>query len=352
MEEILIVLLCLFLNALFAAYEMAFVSVSKSELRALSRKGDLRARRLIQLRESPERTLSIIQVGITLVGALAAAVGGAGAAETLEPSLMGLFGLRELYAEILSVLIVVVPLTYLSVVIGELVPKSLALRNPKRIVLMGAEALFISDRLLSPIVTLLESSTKFLLKYFFSKSKHDEQHTPITIEIDSFSPLHQRFMLNMANIEKIKVQDIQVPWSEVVAIESSSSMEQVKAIVLTSGHTRLPVVEGEKVLGILHTKEFLAWSETGEREWKDITRTALKVGPNLLALRLLRQMQEKRSHLSVLEDSNSKPLGIVTLEDILEEVVGDIFDEDDDGKIRKIFAARARSRTTSQMRKG
>ncbi|MFZ4405569.1 MAG: CNNM domain-containing protein, partial [Pseudobdellovibrionaceae bacterium] len=169
MDEIIVVAVCLFLNALFAAYEMAFVSVPRSELRGLARSGNKAAKALLSLREHPERTLSAIQVGITLVSAIAAAVGGVGAAETLEPYFMQKFSMSERVAEVLSVALVVIPITYLSVVIGELVPKTLALRNPTKIVLAGASALFVADRVLSPIISLLEWSTKKILKISFSR---------------------------------------------------------------------------------------------------------------------------------------------------------------------------------------
>jgi putative hemolysin len=175
MTEIVVVFICLLLNALFAGYEMAFVSVPRSELRGLARAGNKEAKSLLSLRENPERTLSVIQVGITLVGAVAAAVGGSGAGEFIEPYFVKKFDLSEGVAEGLSVALVVIPITYLSVVVGELVPKTLALRNPAKIVLSGAMALFLADRILSPIISLLEWSTKKILK-IFSESQRSRRH--------------------------------------------------------------------------------------------------------------------------------------------------------------------------------
>lgn len=343
MEEIIIITTCLFLNALFAAYEMAFVSVSRPELRSAARRGNMAAQRLSSLRESPERTLSIIQVGITLVGAVAAAVGGSGAAENIEPFFVQL-GFRELSAEIIAVLLVVTPITYLSVVVGELVPKTLALRTPLRIVLAGAPALFIADRVLSPIVGVLEWSTKRILKTFFKRSRPSGAPAQTTIELDEFSPVHQTLMLNMAGIEKKKINDILLPWSQVNFVKSTDSIEQITQVVLSSGHTRLPVTENGHVVGILHTKEFVALKESGERNWQSIVRPALKVRPTDSALGVLGVMQERRNHMTVVFSSAGERLGIVTMEDILEEVVGDIFDEDDDGRVRKVYAAKVRSR--------
>jgi putative hemolysin len=350
MEEVIIVSLCLALNAVFAAYEMAFVSVHKPELRALARKGHKDAQALLRLRDNPERTLSVLQIGITLVGAVAAAVGGAGATDALEPYFASRFGMNEFIAETLAVVIIVLPITYLSVVVGELVPKTLALRSPMRIVLAGAKWIFIADRVLSPLVRILEKSTHWILKSFFKDSKSQTSNAPQgTLEIDSFSPVHQSFILNMADIENKKIRDIFVPWSQAFSVRNTDPIEEVLQVVLNSGHTRLPVVQDSHVIGVLHTKEFMALKESGERSWSSIIRPILSVRSLDSALGVMRMMQERRSHMALVVSTENQCEGIVTLEDILEEVVGEIRDEDDDGKIRKVFAARAKARPKSSL---
>lgn len=344
MGEAVVILGCLFLNALFAAYEMAFVSIPRSELRGLVKSGNKDAKTLLSLRENPERTLSIIQIGITLVGAIAAAVGGAGAGETLEPYFIQSLGMQERVAEVLAVVLVVIPITYLSVVVGELVPKTLALRNPVKIVLAGAKVLFVADRVFSPFITALEWSTKVILKVFFRKSKAALPSDHAAIEIDTFSPVHQKFMLNMADIEKKKIKDILLPWSQVVSVQKSSTMEEITLTVVSSGHTRLPVKDNGQVAGVLHTKEFIALKESGENNWQAIIRPVLFVQPTDSALGVMRLLQDKKNHMAIVASSSGERLGLVTMEDILEEVVGDIFDEDDDGRVQKIYAAKVKSR--------
>lgn len=345
MDEAIVIAVCLFLNALFAAYEMAFVSIPRSELRGIAKAGNKDAKTLLSLRENPERTLSIIQIGITLVGAIAAAIGGAGAGETLEPYFMQTYGMQERTAEVLSVFLVVLPITYLSVVVGELVPKTLALRNPAKIVLAGAKPLFLADRILSPAITVLEWSTKRILKIFFRKSKPlppPSESAPI--EIDTFSPVHQKFMLNMAGLEKRSIKDILLPWQQVISVQKSATMDEIIQAVVGSGHTRLPVKEDGRVAGILHTKEFIALKESGEKNWQSIIRPALIVQPTDSTLGVMRLLQDKRNHMAIVALPSGERLGIVTLEDILEEIVGDIFDEDDDEHVRKVYAAKIKSR--------
>jgi putative hemolysin len=344
MGEIIIVVVCLGINALLAAYEMAFVSVTKSELRSLARNGSRQAQTLLTLRDNPERTLSVIQVGITFVGAIAAAVGGAGASDSIEPFLVDSLQVSESLAEAFAVMLVVIPLSYLSVVIGELVPKSLALRDPRSIVFAGAGVLSVADRILSPVVSVLEVSTKFILQIFFPKKNADDDLEQTNLELDSLSPKHRRFVLNMANIEKKLVKDIMVPWSEVNHVSINDSIEEVAHVVLSSGHTRLPVRDNGKVAGVLHTKEFMSLRESGDDKWINIVRPVLKVNPLDSAFALLCLMQDRRSHLAVVLSHNGDRAGIVTLEDIVEEVIGDIFDEDDDGKVRKIFITRTKDK--------
>jgi putative hemolysin len=345
MDELIIVAVCLFLNAIFAAYEMAFVSMPASELRALARKGNKNAQSVLGLRENPERTLSIIQIGITLVGAIAAAVGGLGASESLEPYFVSQFELSERAAEFLSIMLIVLPLTFLSVVIGELVPKSLALRNPRRIVLSGAQALIVVDRVLAPVISILENSTKLILRTLFKKQKKEENFVQSSVEIDTLSPVHQRFVLNMVNIETKQIKDILLPWDQVTKVNSSDSIDDVTSVVLSSGHTRLPVESDGYIQGVLHTKEFMTLRESGTFQWQSIVRPVLGVRVTDSALAVLRFMQERRSHLCVVFSLAGERTGIVTLEDIVEEVFGDIYDEDDDGRVRKIFAVRAKDKT-------
>jgi putative hemolysin len=344
MDEILTVSLCLTLNALLAAYEMAFVSVPRSELRALSKAGNKNASSLLNLRENPERTLSIIQIGITLVGAIAAAVGGAGAGETLEPYFMQNFGMSERSAETLSLILVVIPITYLSVVVGELVPKTLALRNPAKIVLAGAKPLFIADRIFSPVISVLEWSTQRVLKTFFPRSTATQPTEAATVELNEFSPVHQKFILNMADIERKLLRDILLPWAQVTFVQKSATLDEVFQVVLNSGHTRLPVKENGVVLGLLHTKEFISLRESGEANWQSIVRPTLILKPTDSALGTMRLLQDKKTHMAMVASPQGQLMGIVTLEDILEEVVGDIFDEDDDGRVRKVYAAKIKSR--------
>ncbi len=341
MIQVLIVVLCLILNAIFSSVEMAFVTIGKPELRKKAKAGDARARRLLALRENPERALSVIQIGITLVGAISAAVGGAGAEEQLAPIFETRFGWSEQLAEGVAISLIVIPLTYFSVVIGELVPKSIALRYPNQVLKFGTSILYFGIQFLGPLVTILDGSTRIILKAILPKSQRSIEEAPHSaLDLDGFSVHQRQYILNLANIETKRVREAYLPWSQVAWIEQSATFEDVVSKVIQSGHTRLPVLKDGELIGVLHSKEFLAFSASGSRDWHSILREAVRVRPQDDLLSLLRKLQNQKRHMAVVFE-HDKLLGVITLEDIIEEVVGDIFDEDDDGLVNKMLSGRA-----------
>lgn len=342
MIELAVIVLCLLINALLAGAEMAFVAVSKPGLRELVRQGHKKAELLLRLREHPERTLSVIQIGITMVAALAGAAGGAGAEEVLSPSIEAWWGVTENTADTIAIGIVVLPLTYFTVVVGELVPKTLALKHTLGFALRVAPWLSFSDKILGPLVTVLEWSTKQLLKLLTlwpKRSIEAEVREPIedTVELGSLSSQHRQYVLNLVDLETKRVQDIYLPWEQVVAVDSEQSAQDVETIVITSGHTRLPVLNGAAVAGILNTKEFIALRAAGGDNWPSLVRPVVELQAKTLLLTGLKMLQDRRIHLGIVYAGRTR-LGIITLEDILEEVVGDIYDEDDEGTLKRILS--------------
>lgn len=351
--------ICLVLNALFAAVEMAFVTVTKSRLRELARVGNRDAARILGLRDNPERTLSIIQVGITIVGSAAAAVGGVGAMSTISPWLQAQISVSESVANSIAIIAVVLPITYVNVVLGELVPKTLALKNPLAIVLASARWLTLFDRVLSPAVSLLEASTKIVLRFIetFLKPMKALQsgRAPVAVEeferpkegveLEHLSHKTREYVLNLVDLEHKRIRDVRLPWSSVLSVQMTDSADEVEKVVFASGHTRLPVMNGEEAVGILNTKEFIVLNATsGQSDWRNLVRPVVRVDEGSPILRALRRMQDQRSHLSI-TFKNGVISGIVTIEDIFEEIIGDIFDEDDDGKLRRVLSTAARIRS-------
>jgi putative hemolysin len=340
MIELVVITLCLCLNAILALVEMAFVSVSKPELKALS-KTNTQAQKLLKLREKPERTMSVLQIGITIVGAISAAVGGIGAEEKISPYLMAQLGISESFSKFIAITLVVIPLTYVHSVLGELVPKTLGLRFPMKISLATVQGLIVAEAFLSPFVKVLEKSTQFFLRTFNPPNKSNNQASEgqDVVNIGNLSNAHQQYVINLVHIETKKIRDILLPWSQVNLLDISSNLNEILSMVIKSGHTRLPVVSEGEVTGILHSKEFISFISSGDENWKKIIRPVLRIAPNEGILKTLRFMQDKKSHMALVQNGD-QILGIVTLEDIIEEIVGDIYDEDDDGMLRKVLSQR------------
>jgi putative hemolysin len=338
MLELIVIIICLIINAVLAGSETAFIAVSRPSLRELIRQGNEKAKILYSLRENPERTLSVIQVGITFVGALAAAVGGAGAEETITPWLIAHFGINDSFAEILAMLTIVIPLTYVSVVLGELVPKTFALRRPLFLAFKTGPWLNLIGRFIDPIVTALEWSTKKIVNLFPAEHMVHEESSPqeSPIELNVLSAPNREYVLNIFKIEKTTVKEVLVEWSEVTYVEDSQTLEQVESIIISSAHTRLPVIKNNEVTGIINAKEFLAFQKTGQTNWISLIRPPIRIPINMPMLSALQVMQENRAHMAIVYSGNTK-VGLVTMEAIFEEIIGDIYDEEDDGTLKRIL---------------
>lgn len=345
--EWLVVAVCLILNALLAASEIAFITLTRAQVRELAKSGKRSAETLLELRENPERTLSVIQVGISLVGALAAAVGGAEAYQSLSPYLQFKLGVGPKVATALAIMVLVVPLTFFNVIFAELVPKTLAMRHPMKIALLSSRWLMTLDYIFLPIVDFLEWSTKKVLSLFFPKSRSAAQTAPAdTVELDLLSSQARQYVLNLVGLEKKRVHDVMLPWAQVDNVDFKQQILEVEAVALRSGHTRLPVMAEGQIFGIINTKELIALIKAGSDKWTQIVRPVSRVQEFDTLLKALRQMQEKRSHLSAVF-AGATLIGIVTMEDILEEVIGEIYDEDDDGALRRILSSAGRMRGTT-----
>lgn len=341
MLDFLIVIICLLINAFFSAYEMAFVTVSKDEIEELQETKKFISSLLSRFKKRPERTLSIIQIGITLVGAIAAAVGGTGAVESLEPYLVKNFGISNSMAEGISVAIVILPLTYFSVVFGELLPKTIALKHPVRVLILGTNILKLIDTILSPIVSVLEISTNFLLKLIgVSTTVEEEDNFSNVIEIGTLPEYHQKFVENLVSLKNHKVYKSMIPWQKVVHLNFSDSEDEVRSKTLASPHSRFPVMDGDTLVGILNLKELPLKSEN--IPWEGTLSPAFKVAPNDKVLDAFLKMQEKQTHIAVVVNDEEKVLGIITIEDILEEIVGDIYEQISFNRTSKMLSNRGK----------
>lgn len=335
MTELLVIIVCIGLNAGLAAVEAAFISVSKADLRVQGGSENLRVRRLLHLRDRPERSLSVIQIGITLVGIVSGTVGGAGAQEFVSPFLQRFFELGPATAKAIAIATVAVPLMFGTVLFGELVPKAFALRHAEYIALAGARWLVLLERMLLPVVELLAWATRTVVAVI-----PRQPFARTTAETPVGAGPH--YALNLVDLAQRRVRDAMVPWSAATKADASMPSQAVANLALASGHTRLPVLRDGEVVGLLHTKELLTFMAAGEVDWRALVRPIVSVAPEDPLLSVLLLLQRRRSHLAIVLARDRTPLGVVTLEDILEEVLGDLYDEDDDQAVIQLLAARGK----------
>jgi putative hemolysin len=161
----------------------------------------------------------------------------------------------------------------------------------------------------------------------------------------------QHYALDLVDLAQRRVRDAMVPWSQAVTADTSMSPQSLSDLALASGHTRLPILRNGEVSGVLHTKELLTFLAAGEHDWRTLVRPAVTVGPDDPLLSVLRLLQARRSHMGIVIGHDRMPLGIVTLEDILEEVLGDLYDEDDDRAVERLLATRGKLKDVVMQRR-
>lgn len=338
MEWIVVIILLLF-NGVLSCMEMAFASTNVPLLRDMAFKGNKAAKIFLNLRARPERTFAVIQVGITLIGALSAALGGGKVIKSIQPYIENLLGISETTAEFVGIALFVIPFTFFSVVIGELIPKAIAIRYPEEVSLASSRLLTIMTKIATPVVHILEQSTvKFLSLVGINSFLPSEEGGVSELSLSSLHPLHRDYILNLFTLRFKKASEVMVPFSRVTTVRNSMSKEEILKVIIDCGHTRLPVISDEiepQVIGILHTKEFIAMMDTKtEFSLTSLLRKPYFVNLNESILRMLKNFQGNRTHMAIVRQDN-QIMGIVTLEDIVEEVLGEIHDEDDDGRVKR-----------------
>lgn len=338
LTELLIVLALTLAGGVFAGAEIAIVSVRKTRLQELLDDGRRGAKALLALRGQPERFLATVQVGITVIGATAAAFGGATLAEHLAPVLESIDGLAP-YADDVAFVTVVLSVSYLSIVIGELVPKSLALRSSERYALAIAGPLLGLSWLARPIVWLLSSSANLVLKPFgdtttFTETRHSAEELQRLVEeaakAGTIPPDTGEIVIRALELPELRAADVMVPRQDVIMLPHDASPEQLLRVAKEHPYNRLPVYEDrfDNVVGYVSMKDLLPRAlEGAPLAIRQIMRPAFFVPESKRAVELLQDMRDRRLPFAVVVDEQGGLAGIVTFEDLVEEIVGDIFSE-------------------------
>ncbi|MEW5851134.1 MAG: hemolysin family protein [Myxococcota bacterium] len=338
LNELLIIVALILANGVFSGAEIAIISLRKSRMAALLEEGRRGARAVERLRTQPESFLATVQVGITVVGATAAAFGGATLAARLTPLLTPVLGKN---AEEVSFAIVVALVSYLSLILGELVPKSLALRSGEAYALLIGQPLLWLSTLARPVVWLLTGSSNLVLRLFGDRtsftealmSREEVQHVVEEAgESGSIDVKSSEMASRALELVTLTAADVMVPRPEVVSLARTASLAEVRHALVERGHSRVPVHSGnpDDVVGYLSSKDVLKLLSDGQPVVvANLVRPAYFVPLTMSASNLLKEMQQRKVQIAIVVDELGSMSGLVTMEDLVEEVVGDIFNEHD-----------------------
>jgi len=340
--DIFLIALFILLNGYFAAAEIAVVTMRRSRIKQLLDEGHKNAGALNRLRESPDRFLATIQIGMTLSGGLASAIGGTIAVEVIKPFLKTLpVPFIAASSEAIAIAIVVLVVSYFSLVVGELIPKSFSLSNPEAIGLFAAPAIERFSKLTTVFVQLLTVSTNLLLRPFGKKAFTErgyitEEEVKLLIEEGGeqgvFEPEEKELIHSVFEFTDTSVKEVMIPAPQMVTIGLAMTVDEVRSIISEEKFSRYPVIgkDVNDIRGMLYAKDFFnILSKTGGVDIRRIIKPPIFIPETMKISILLREMQKKRVHMAIVIDEYGAVSGLVTLEDLLEEIVGEIRDEYD-----------------------
>jgi Mg2+/Co2+ transporter CorB len=336
--EVLILFGLVLLNGVFAMSEVALLTARRSRLEQLAHEGDTLAMAALRLAQNPTRFLSTIQIGITSVGILNGIIGEALFAESLSAWMQARFGIEPKASGIAATAVIVIGVTYVSIVAGELVPKRLGQHNAVGIARFVAFPMLGLAKFSAPFVWLLSVSTDAILNpllrlFRLRNGETDSEMTPeeirtILLEYSNFLPKkHTSILLNLFDLGEVTVQDIMVPRAKIEGVCLEDGMETVLRQLATAHHQRLVVYRDHEgnLAGILHLRKIMSALHTGavdEAALLEVLDEPYFVPASTTVLTQLQYFQENRERVALVVDEYGEVLGLVTLEDILEEIIG------------------------------
>jgi putative hemolysin len=330
------------LSAFFAAAEISLVSVSDAKIRSLAEQGNRRARLIERTTQDSTRFLATIQIGVTLLGFLTAALTASWLEAPVAKLLSPLFGEGELGSNIALTLVTAASAS-VSLIFSELVPKRLALRNAESVAMFSVQPIFWLGRFTYPLVRFFSATTNFILTLTGNPPGDDEGKVSIE-EVKAMvdaartggavGEQQKRIIYGAVELSSITARAIMVPRVQIQFLQVTTPLQTVTAMVGQNAHTRLPVCDGDldQILGVLHVKDLILpirELQDPALDLRELIRPVRFVPENKPAADLLREMQRDRLHLVIVRDEFGGTAGLVTLEDVLEEIVGEIRDEYD-----------------------
>ncbi|RJP49809.1 MAG: HlyC/CorC family transporter [Anaerolineaceae bacterium] len=337
-NEILIILVLILINGLLSMSEAAMLSTRKTKLQQLAKLGDKAARSALELLDSPNVFLSTIQIAITLIGVLAGAVGGATLSEPLATELAKIEFLAA-YAGSIAITFVVLVITLLTIWLGELVPKRIGLHSPEKITKIVAAPLLFLSKLFSPIIKLMSNATDMALKLIGIKPSEEppitEEELQVLIDQGTqagiFEESEQDMVEGVFSLGDQRVYSLMTPRTEIVWLDINDTTDIILEKIANCTYSRFPVRQDslEAIVGIVKSRDLLVTSLSGkEIKLKDLVRPAYFIPETMLASRALEILKEKNTELLLVVDEFGGLQGLLTINDILEEIVGEMEGEE------------------------
>lgn len=343
-KQILLQIILIALNAFFAATEIAVISLNEKKVRALAEDGNKKAVKMLKIIEEPTQFLSTIQIGITLAGFLGSAFAADNFAEVLSAAISKAFNLSADNTKIINtvaVVLVTLILSYFTLIFGELVPKRIAMKHKEKLANSVCGIISFLAAVLKPIIWFLTISTNAVLR-LVGIDPHEKEE-PVSEEdivlmldagADEGSLDHDdiEYIKNVFKLDKMTAEDVMTPRKSVISISYDASDKEILEIIEEESYSRIPVYEDnpDKIIGILHACDYLLKKNEKNFDLKSILHTPVFVPETVSLDVLFKDMQTDHNHLAVVVNEYGETSGIVTMEDILEEIVGEIWDERDE----------------------
>jgi len=344
--EVTLIFLLVIANGVFAMAELAVVSSRKARLRQKAEEGHRGAGVALELAEKPDDFLSTVQVGITMIGTLAGAFGGATVAEKFAIYLKEFPAIAQ-YADSIAITVIVLLISYFSLILGELVPKNLALSNPEKIAGMLAPPMRLLARAGSPFVRFLTFSTRVVMKLIPVKASTDAPVTEEEIKVllaqgtehGTFEEAEQEMVAGVFRLGDRRVMDLMQPRGKVRCLDVEEAWAVNREVLRNSAFSRYPVIEGDldRVIGVVHVKDlFLLLDNAQPLDLRSIARAPLLFPEGTPAFDALERFQESGQEMALIIDEHGSVEGIVTLTDLMEGVLGDMRGPGDDTRAKAV----------------
>lgn len=344
--EIFFLLVLIFLNAFFAASEIALISLNDNKIRLMAEEGHKKAKLIMLLLGEPSRFLATIQIGITLAGFMASAF----ASESFADRLVLLIkqtglSVSEAFLKTVSMVVITLILSYFTLVIGELVPKRLAMKKADKIAMFVVKPLWFLSAVTSPFVKFLTVSTNFVVRLFGVDPNADDKNVTeeeirmmvdVSQEKGSIQVTEKQMINNIFEFDNKTVLDIMTHRTDIVALPVGANLDDVTSIINEEKYSRIPVYEDsiDNIVGILYVKDLIRFvglvNNNVDFNLRNIIRHPYYVPSSKKTDELFKELQKNKTHMVVIIDEYGGTAGIVTIEDLIEEIVGNIFDEYDE----------------------